>query len=68
MNTLFAEQEKLTAAIDELSAAEKALAALLHEIEVVPRAEKTTISDGVRLAFTRLQSARRKLIELTEAP
>lgn len=62
MNTVFT--EKLAAAIDEVMAAEKALASLLHQIEVVPRAEKTTISEGVRTAFTRLKSARRELIEL----
>jgi hypothetical protein len=62
MKSVFA--EKLAAAIEEVTAAEKALGSVLRQIRVVPRAEKTTISEAVELAFMRLKSARRELIEL----
>lgn len=62
MKKVFA--EKVAAAIDEVMAAENALASLLRPIRVSARAEKMTISDAVQLAFARLKSARRELVEL----
>jgi hypothetical protein len=64
MKTVFA--EKLEGAINEVMAAENALESVLRTIEFQPRAEKTTISDAVQVAFERLRVARRELIELRE--
>lgn len=62
MKTVFA--EKLRAAVEEVTAAENTLDSVLRQIRVVPRAEKTTISEAAQLAFVRLKSARREFVEL----
>ena len=56
--------KKLAAAIEEVAAAEHALAVLLRQIRVAPRAEKTTISSTVEEALSRLNLARRDLVDL----
>ena len=47
-----------------ISAAEGELQRLVGEIERLPRAEKTTITEAVRDAFARLDEAKAKLAEL----
>jgi hypothetical protein len=58
--------KRLAAAIDEVSAAEKDLTALLPQIRVAPRAEKTTISKAVEQALSRLRAARTDLLDLQD--
>jgi len=52
---------EITAAKTEVMAAEKELDNLLRKIEVAARAEKTTISEAVRIAFGKLRAARQHL-------
>lgn len=56
--------KKLAAAIEEVTAAEKDLSALLPQIRVAPRAEKTTASKRVEEALSRLRAARTDLLDL----
>jgi hypothetical protein len=55
---------KLTAAIEEVTAAEAHLTTLFREIRLAPRAEKTTVSKAVEDALARLSAARASLIDL----
>jgi tRNA C32,U32 (ribose-2'-O)-methylase TrmJ len=56
--------EKLVVARQELDDAVAHLEKVLGEIEVVPRAEKTVISEIVRAAFAKLNSAKTTLEDL----
>jgi hypothetical protein len=62
MKRIFA--QRLATAIEEVEAAEKALAEILRRTRVAPRAEKTTITKPAEDAFSRLKAARMTLIEL----
>ena len=56
--------EKLIVARQELNDAAAYLEKVLGEIEVVPRAEKTAISEIVSAAFAKLNSAKTTLEDL----
>ncbi|MGK3991665.1 hypothetical protein [Sorangium sp. So ce1024] len=56
--------EKVTAAKQEIADAESNLERALGEIQVAPRADKTTVSEVVQEAFAKLRAARTNLIEL----
>ncbi len=58
--------ENVHAAKDEVVEAEVELLKLLDELEAVARAEKTTISEALRIAFEKLRSARGHLVTLEE--
>jgi hypothetical protein len=49
---------KVTSATEEVGDAATALDKLLKDLKTAPRAEKTTISNIVEEAFTRLKAAR----------
>jgi len=55
---------EIKAARDQVAEAEDALARLLSEVQAAARAEKTTISEGLRDAFHKLRSAREHLVTL----
>ncbi len=55
---------KIDAAKTDVSAAESVLETLLMEMRAVPRAEKTTVSQVVEAAFTKLRSAKADLADL----
>ena len=50
--------DEIRVAKDRVADAESDLARLLKEIEVAPRAEKTTISEALHNAFQKLRDAR----------
>jgi hypothetical protein len=56
--------EKLAQAKHDVSAAEVDLERLLAALEVTPRAEKTTVSQVIEDAFTKLRAARVDLADL----
>jgi hypothetical protein len=56
--------EKLTASKSEVLAAEERLVKLLRETRSGPRAEKTTVTELVSDAITRLRTARTDLDDL----
>jgi hypothetical protein len=56
--------EKIELAKREIELAERALDEALRLIELVPKAEKITISAALELALSRLQAARQDLEEL----
>jgi hypothetical protein len=56
--------EEIRAAKNGVADAENDLATLLSEIEVAPRAEKTTISAALHAAFQKLRDAREHLGKL----
>lgn len=56
--------EKIRAAKNGVADAESELAKLLKEIEVAPRAEKTTIGEALRNAFRKLRDAREHIGKL----
>jgi hypothetical protein len=58
--------EEIARANSEIVQAADALQALLHDLEVAPRAEKTTVSCVVSEAFERLRRARARLTQLQE--
>jgi hypothetical protein len=53
--------EEIRAAKSDVTDAEDDLTKLLSEIQVAPRAEKTTISKAVESAFDKLRAAREHL-------
>jgi hypothetical protein len=55
---------RIASALDEVSAADRDLTEILRRIRVAPRAEKTTISNAVELALSRLRVAQVELLEL----
>jgi hypothetical protein len=55
---------KVDTATQEVSDAAEALAKLLSDLQKAPRAEKTTISNIVEEAFTRLKTARTALSDV----
>ena len=57
-------KEKTAAARLELEYAEAGLGVALREVQVAPRAEKTTISLRLEEAFERMRAARQVLAEL----
>jgi hypothetical protein len=58
--------EEIRAAKSGVAAAENDLARLLSEIQVAPRAEKTTISEALHNAFQKLRDAREHLGKLEQ--
>ena len=56
--------EEVGVATNAVADAESDLAKLLKEIEVAPRAEKTTISEALHNAFRKLRGAREHLGKL----
>ncbi|MGD0675470.1 MAG: hypothetical protein ABSC94_08635 [Polyangiaceae bacterium] len=56
--------KRLTAAVEEVSMAQKRLADLLHQVRAAPRAEKTTIGVALADALSRLKNASTALTEL----
>ena len=56
--------DEIRVAKDRVADAESDLARLLKEIEVAPRAEKTTISEALHNAFQKLRDAREHLGKL----
>jgi hypothetical protein len=56
--------EEIGVAKNGVADAENDLARLLKEIEVAPRAEKTTISEALHAAFQKLRDAREHLGKL----
>jgi hypothetical protein len=56
--------DELRVAKDRVADAGSDLARLLKEIEVSPRAEKTTISEALHNAFQKLRDARERLGKL----
>lgn len=56
--------EKITAAKNDIGAAETTLDAAIRDIEIGLRWEKTTVSAAVETAFARLRAAQGRLIEL----
>jgi hypothetical protein len=59
--------KRLASALEEVGAADKDLTELLRRIQVVPRAEKATISSAVEKALSRLRVAQADLLELQQA-
>ncbi len=55
---------KIESAKRDISAAEKELEQVLRDMQVMPRAEKTTISKALEDAFTKLKAARSDLSDL----
>lgn len=55
---------KIAAARTEIADAESALEKIVSEIDLAPRAEKTTVTAVVEDAFTKLRAARLHLEEL----
>ncbi len=53
--------EEIRVATNGVADAENDLEKLLKEIEIAPRAEKTTISEALRHAFEKLRNAREHL-------
>jgi hypothetical protein len=53
--------DEIRVAKDRVADAENDLARLLKEIEVSPRAEKTTITEALQSAFQKLRDARERL-------
>jgi len=60
-------REKVDAALGEVTAAEESLERALRDLTSAPRADKVVVTDVVRSAFVRLQSARAALASLREA-
>jgi hypothetical protein len=58
--------EKLELAKREIEAAERALDEALRLVELVPKAQKVTISSALDQALSRLQAARQDLAELQD--
>jgi hypothetical protein len=56
--------EEMRAATNGVADAENDLARLLKEVEVAPRAEKTTINEALHDALRKLRDARERLGEL----
>ncbi len=56
--------EEIRVAKNDVADAEADLARLLEDIQIAPRAEKTTISDGLHNAFKKLRDARERLGKL----
>jgi len=56
--------EEIRVAKNGVAGAENDLARLLKEIDVAPRAEKTTISEALHAAFQKLRDAREHLATL----
>ncbi len=56
--------EEIRVANDGVAEAESDIARLLNEIEVAPRAEKTTISEALQSAFQKLRNALEHLAKL----
>lgn len=56
--------ERITAAKLDIGAAESSLGAVIRDIEVGLRWEKTTVSAAVERAFARLRAAQGRLVEL----
>ncbi|WP_437679136.1 hypothetical protein [Sorangium sp. So ce131] len=56
--------EKVAAAKRDITEAENDLERVLRDIQVAPRADKTTISKVVEDAFTKLRAVKANLIEL----
>ncbi len=59
--------KRVASAHDEVSAADKDLTEILRRIRVAPRADKTTISNAVEQALSRLRVAQAELLKLREA-
>ena len=57
---------EIAAVNSEIVQAAEALQGLLRDLDVAPRAEKTTVSGVVRDAFERLRIARARLAQLQE--
>ena len=58
--------EEIARANSEIAHAADALQALLRDLELVPRAEKTTVSRVISEAFERLGRARARLAQLQD--
>lgn len=58
--------EKIDRAKKDIVAAEDELTRLLSELTQAPRAQKTTVSEVVENAFTRVRSAKVDLAELED--
>jgi hypothetical protein len=58
--------EEIARANSEIVQTADALQALLRDLEIAPRAEKTTVSCVVNEAFERLRRARARLAQLQE--
>ncbi|WP_159396800.1 hypothetical protein [Sorangium cellulosum] len=56
--------DKVVAAKRDITEAENDLEKVLRDIQVAPRADKTTISKVVEDAFTKLRAVKANLIEL----
>jgi len=56
--------EEITKANSEITYAADALQTLLRDLEILPRAEKTTVSRVISEAFERLRRARARLAQL----
>jgi phage terminase small subunit len=57
---------KIEAAKRAMTEAERDLEKILSELQVTPRAEKTTISEAIQHAFTKLRSARQTVLDLEQ--
>jgi chaperonin cofactor prefoldin len=56
--------EKISRARSEISTAEGELEDVMRELEVLPRAEKTTVTKTMGDAFEKLRAAKANLIDL----
>lgn len=56
--------EAIAVARNDVADAESELAGLLKEVELAPRAEKTTISETLRVAIRKLRDGREHLVKL----
>jgi hypothetical protein len=56
--------EEIEAAKNDVADAETDLARLLSEIQAAPRAEKTTISEALRIAFQKVREGREHIVKL----
>jgi hypothetical protein len=56
--------EEIQAAKNDVADAESDLDRLLSEIQAAPRAEKTTISEALRIAFQKVREGREHLVKL----
>lgn len=57
-------ETKLEIAKRDITDAEEALTTVLRELNATPRAEKTTISEILQRAFTKVSAAKQELLDL----
>jgi hypothetical protein len=62
------DNEKIGAATERISQADKRLSTMLRDLESTARADKTIVTEVVRAALDDLEAAREALRQLTKPP